>query len=383
MNHQKKKKKGTWGSLLVLVLCIAIGILCGILLGNSLDALGDLNFGQILLYTLLFLAELLVADLLQLILHEAGHLVFGLMTGYGFSSFRIMSFMWVKESGKIRFRRLSIAGTGGQCLMTPPDLVDGNMPVILYNLGGVILNLIVSAIAFGLTFAVSNIRPLFEIFMLIALLGVGIALSNGIPLRTATVDNDGYNAFSLRRDKKALYAFWVQMKVNEQVASGVRIKDMPSEWFEIPSDEEMKNSMIAVLGVFACNRMVDAHEFEEGAEKMKHLLEIDSGIAGIHRNLMICDLIYIELITENRKDVLEGFLTDEQKKFMKTMKTFPSVIRTEYAYALLCERDQAKADASKALFEKCAKTYPYPNDIASDRELMELAESKIEKEEQS
>lgn len=383
MNDQKKKKKGIWGSLLVFVIYIAIGVVCGILLGNSLDALGDVSTGRIFLSVAVFLLELFVADILQLILHEAGHLVFGLMTGYGFSSFRIMSFMWVKESGKIRFRRLSIAGTGGQCLMTPPDLVDGNMPVVLYNLGGVILNLIVSAIAFGLTFAVSNIRPLFEIFMLIALLGVGIALSNGIPLRTATVDNDGYNAFSLRRDKKALYAFWVQMKVNEQVASGVRIKDMPSEWFEIPSDEGMKNSMIATLGVFACNRMVDAHEFGEASEKMKHLLEIDSGIVGIYRNLMVCDLIYIELITENRKDVLDGFLTKEQKKFAKAMKNFPSVIRTEYAYALLCERDQAKADASKALFEKCAKTYPYPNDIASDRELMELAESKIEKEEQS
>lgn len=383
MNNQKKKKKGTWGSILVFVIFIAIGLLCGVLLGNSFDALGDLNFGQILLYTLLFLAELLVADLLQVIFHEAGHLVFGLLTGYGFSSFRILSFMWVKESGKIKFRRLSIAGTGGQCLMTPPDLVDGSMPVVLYNLGGVIMNLIVSAIAFGLTFAVSNIRPLFTLFMLIALLGVGIALTNGIPLRTATVDNDGYNAFSLRRNKKALYAFWVQIKVNEQIASGVRLKDMPDEWFEIPSDEEMKNSMIAVLGVFACNRMVDAHEFEEAAEKMKHLLEIDSGIAGIHRNLMICDLIYIELITENRKDVLDGFLTDEQKKFAKTMKTFPSVIRTEYAYALLGERDKTKADASRALFEKCAKTYPYPNDIVSERELMALAESKVEKGEQS
>ena len=110
---------------------------------------------------------------------------------------------------------------------------------------------------------------------------------------------------------------------------------------------------------------------------MAHLLEIDSGMVGLHRNLMICDRIYCELIGENRKELLDGLLTKEQKKFMKAMKSFPSVIRTEYAYARLFEKDTAKADAMKLKFEKCAKTYPYPNDIQSERELMEIADNKV------
>ena len=59
---------------------------------------------------------------------------------------------------------------------------------------------------------------------------------------------------------------------------------------------------------------------------------------------------------------------------MKQMKTFPSVIRTEYAYALLCERNKEKAQKHLAYFEKTEKNYPYPQDMQSERELMQIAD---------
>ncbi len=80
------------------------------------------------------------------------HLIFGLLTGYRFSSFRIFNLMLVKESGRLRIRRLSIAGTGGQCLMCLPDLVNGTMPFILYNFGGAIMNILAALIDLILCF---------------------------------------------------------------------------------------------------------------------------------------------------------------------------------------------------------------------------------------
>ena len=61
---------------------------------------------------------------------------------------------------------------------------------------------------------------------------------------------------------------------------------------------------------------------------------------------------------------------------MKSMKTFPSVLRTEYTYALLKENDNKKASKIKDEFEKMGAYYPYPQEIESERELMELAEQK-------
>ena len=65
----------------------------------------------------------------------------GLATGYRFVSFRIGSWMLQREHGKLRVRKFTLAGTGGQCLLAPP-LTDGKMPCVLYNLGGPLANLI-------------------------------------------------------------------------------------------------------------------------------------------------------------------------------------------------------------------------------------------------
>lgn len=372
---KKVKKKLSLTKYLPMVLFAVVGAACGFFAASYIDTI-TANTGQFILWFVLLLIGLYLAVFLQLILHEAGHLVFGLLSGYQFSSFRIMSFMWVKEQGVLRFRRLNIAGTGGQCLMAPPELTDGKFPVLLYNLGGVLANLLVSGIAWGLSCTAAGVPLLFIWLRVLSITGIALALMNGIPMHMGTVDNDGYNAFSLGRNPQAMQAFWVQLKVNQQVAAGIRLKDMPEEWFALPEPDAMGNSMVATLAVFTCNRMVDAHQFAEADALMARLLEMDSGIVGLHRSLMICDRVYIELITQNRQEVLAQMLTKEQRKFMASMKTFPSVLRTEYVYALLGEKNPGKAEKVKASFEKCAKTYPYPNDIQSERELMALAESR-------
>ena len=374
---KEQKKQGKWQQWIVMGFFILIGAGCGVLMVSFMEQRGTENSSA--LEDLIFLAVLFVGMyigiFLQLTIHEAGHLVFGLKSGYQFSSFRIGSFMWLKENGKIVRRKLSLAGTGGQCLMIPPQMQDGKIPVILYNLGGCMMNLVTSVVFLVIYLLTPKDTIFSHSCLMMVLIGVVIALMNGIPLRLGTVDNDGYNALSLGKNPDALRAFWLQLKVNEQIAKGVRLKDMPDEWFVVPDDAAMQNSMVATQGVFATNRLMDQQRFAEADQKIAHLLEIDSGIIGLHRNLMICDRMYCELIRDNRKEILEEMLTKEQIKLMKAMKKFPSVIRTEYAYALLALKDTAKANAARDLFEKVAKTYPYPSDVQSERKLMEIADS--------
>lgn len=370
-----KKKKVVWQQYIAMIFFMLIGAACGILMVEAVDHFGgDQPLSAVILSLVGLFIGMYAGMILQIIIHEAGHLVFGLLSGYQFSSFRIFSLMWMKDGGKIRLKKLSLAGTGGQCLMAPPDLVDGKMPVILYNLGGSLMNVIAGFIFLGLYFAFGSIPMLATVMLLAAVIGFAYAIMNGVPMRMGTVDNDGYNAFALTRNSEAMYAFWLQLKANEMISRGMRLTDMPEEWFRVPSDEEMKNSMVAVRGVFACNRLMDERKFEEADRLMAHLLEIDSGIVGLHRSLLICDRMYVELITENRREILDEMCSKEQVKFMKQMKNYPSVLRTSYTYALLCEQDAAKAQQIRTQFEKCAKTYPYPKEVQSERKLMEIAE---------
>ena len=373
----KKRRKIVWQQYIGMAFMMLIGAICGFIMVWYIDnsSADTPLYQEILSLAGLFLG-MYVALFFHMIVHEAGHLVFGLMTGYKFCTFRIASFMWLKENGKLKMKRLTLAGTGGQCLMTPPDMKDGKIPLVLYNLGGSFINIIIGALFLVGYLIFSDIPFLSPILLIFAAVGFMIAMMNGIPMRMGTVDNDGYNAFALSKSKESVEAFWVQLKVAEQSSKGVRLKDMPAEWFAVPTDEAMKNSMVATRCVFTCNRLMDEEKFEEADALMAHLLEIESGIVGLHHDLLMCDRIYVELIGQNRTEVIASMMTKEQKKFMKAMKRFPSVLRTQYALAVLEEKNASKAETIKGDFDKAAKSYPYPHEIESERELMRIVDQK-------
>ena len=111
---KEKKPRHKGQSWIPMLLSLLLGGCAGVLLLNYLIPLGGgLSLGQKLLLFALTLLSLYAAMLLQVIIHEAGHLVFGLLTGYRFLSFRVFSLMLVREEEKLRFRRYSLAGTGG------------------------------------------------------------------------------------------------------------------------------------------------------------------------------------------------------------------------------------------------------------------------------
>lgn len=365
------KKNIDWKQYIGMAFMLLVGAFCGVAIGWYIEKnCGEIPLGEVIYTYAVLMLSMCVALYFHTVVHEAGHLVCGLLTGYGFCSFRIASFVWVLENGKLRLKRYRLAGTGGQCLMSPPDLKEGKMPVVLYNLGGVFANVFVGALCLVGALFCSERSFLTIFFLVFALAGFASAMLNGIPLHIGGIDNDGYNAFALANNTEAVKALWIQLKVAEQSAKGIRIKDMSSEWFVVPSDEAMKNSMVAALGVLASNRLMDEGRLDEADALMAHLLEIESGIVGLHRSLLMNDRIFVELLGKNRSDVIENMLTKEQNKFMKAMKTNPSVLRTQYALALLGEKDIAKAEAVKCEFEKVAKSYPYPQEMEGERELM-------------
>ena len=63
-----------------------------------------LNAMEVIGIPLLSLAFFLIAVSLQVILHEAGHLICGLVSGYRFVSFRIFSLTWIRQGGKVRMK---------------------------------------------------------------------------------------------------------------------------------------------------------------------------------------------------------------------------------------------------------------------------------------
>ncbi len=363
------RNKGKLGKFLSAGIYTLVGAVCGVLIVRG--QVFDMPLPKLALYLAGMFLAMYGAILLEIVLHEAGHLLFGLLSGYGFGSFRIFSFLWIREGDRLRLRRLSLAGTVGQCLMDPPELQDGRMPVFLYNMGGAILNVLSAVLCFGLALLCKDKPALATILQMFSVVGLAMALLNGLPLRVGPVDNDGRNALALARDPQAMRAFWVQMKVMAETARGVRIKDMPEDWFRQP-DGDMENSMVATLSALAANRLMDQHRFLEADTLMARLLGHDS-VVGLHQGMLLLDRVFVELITKNRPEALSSLQTKAYRSVIKAMKTYPSVLRTQYALALLSERNEAKAKRIREQFDRQSKVYPYPCEIEGERELMEIA----------
>lgn len=364
----KKKKTEIIGLIINLFLTIIFGAMLFLTYNKYL--IKATNEQEFLLLLIMFFS-IFFNMYFQLIIHEFGHLIFGLLSRYKFSSIRIGNRMLLKSSGKLKFKKLKIVGTAGQCLMTPPDMVNGKIPVLLYNLGGALLNFIFCIFFFLIYLFTKGTNYISVILELSITYGIYFTLLNAIPMKSGTIDNDGYNALSLLKNPNLCQEFWIQLKINELLSKGNRLKNMPNEWFYIPKPAEMRNSIATTIAVFTCNRLMDQHKFEEANENMKHILRSKTSINGINRNLLVCDRIYCEILNNNTLSA-KKLLTNEIKDFMNSMKDFPTILRTRYAYTLLIDGNFEKANEIKKRFIEVGKTYPYTADVRSEKELIDI-----------
>ena len=319
------------------------------------------------------------AVILQIIIHEGGHMIFGLLSGYKFLSFRVFNLMIAKTKEGIKLKKFSLAGTLGQCLMRPPSLAEGEkLPYFMYNIGGVLMNLITAVMCVIVLFIW---RESFWVVMLLvelAFMGIFLGLLNGIPFSVKVMANDGRNIVSMKKSKEAIRGLWLQMEVMALISEGVRLKDMPEEWFRMPSEEDMKDHVAAAIAVLACNRALDKMDFEETKRIGTQIISDNSGALGLHKALISIDLMYCEMVGGNRQDVIDNYMTKNVKKVQKAMSKFLPVLRTQYTRELLCNKDEKTAEAVLVKFEKAAKNHPYSIEIDSERELIEYARQRYE-----
>ena len=364
------KKKIKIGKILPYVLSLCLGALGGVFGGQAIEGMTGGNDALFFLYLALLIAGLCVAFLVQIIVHEAGHLVCGLMSSYEFVSFNVFGLIWTKGSdGKLRTGRMQLAGAGGQCLMGPPEYRDGSFPFTLYNLGGVLANVAFSlfCMLLALLIPVNALRLLLWPQVVV---GVIYAVINGVPFTTEAIQNDGKNLLCIGKDAHARRAFWVQMSIAAASGRGMRLKSMPDEWFQPFPEDTMDNTIITSVAVLNTSRLMDELNFSAAESAIRVLMAREKGVVGLYRMAMTCDGAVCELIAGRPGDLADGLEKADIQQMMKAMKTQPAIIRTQYAVALLKERDGEKAAGLLEEFERAALKHPHPQEVAGEREIL-------------
>lgn len=355
------KKWKFLGIVVFYLFCVGVGSCIGYLM-----AIGKLQGKDLILGCL----AVIITYYLQIIIHEIGHAVFGLLSGYEFLSFRVGGLILVKKNGKLEGKRFSLKGTGGQCLLYYPGNNKYDFPYVLYNLGGVLGNFIAGLLPLFLYFAFPLNKILGTLVLINFFVAIFLSFTNGIPMKVGGIPNDAYNIILMRKDREARKSFWVQLQVTALLSKGTRLKDMPEDWFSLPMEPDWSNALVCTLATFRCGYFHDSFDFAQAKESTENILVHGVGLVDLYRNSLTIELVFYAALEGDIERVKELY-TKELQRSMLRLRTSLSAQRLFYTHALLVEQDKDKAVKHLKLFEKIAATFPYEGEIEGERELID------------
>ena len=304
---------------------------------------------------------------LPTVIHEAGHLVFGLLSGYRFVSFRVGSLTLVKGKGKLFFAKRKMPGTGGQCLMAPPDRADH--PVFLYLYGGVIFNFLsfVLSALFFLIIKSIFVRILLAFFGLISLFS---AILNGLPIKPFSIPNDGFNAKQMRSDPVVRRAVDIQLLINEAAENGTTVDCMPMEWFDLPPKESLTDPQVIAVLINRGSYLGAVGDKDGMAEIYRFALTLPD-IIQTHRLSVEAGLFVHQLLSQNSDLVFNGNDYSELMLFIG-LRGNPDVSTAAYAYHALVRHDLHSARIAWNDFDKTIRNYPEGIRITAQKDMAEV-----------
>lgn len=376
---QQKTKKKIQKIIFMLVTMIGFGF-CGGFAGYSLATVEKAQEkktspGMALLLLAGFALLLFLAYFLQIMLHETGHLIFGLLTGYRFSSIRFGSLILIKKDGKLCLKRMKVAGTAGQCLLLPPEGDETEFPTSLYNLGGLIVNFLVSGICLFFYFRLSQKVSVAGLLLyLVAVLGFTIFLTNALPF--SEMGTDGANTLLLKKSKEARRAFGYALRVTEALANGKEIGEMPLEWFSSDTSVPLDNPLVTGQAVNRFGYLMEREQYEEAYSFGESILENAVSIHMLHKGTLHLELLFMDMVIFCKNDKAKEAYKKNEKEF-RQLAGLICCPRVQYAYYTLCEPNEKKAAQQKRAFEALAKHYPYPQEVRNEKKLFEMVEKRL------
>lgn len=296
-----------------------------------------MEWGLLLLCISMAFVFMFVCAIIHTILHEAGHLIGGLATGYKLLSFRVFQFMLVKEDDGLRWKRFNISGTMGQCIMIPPtDRRLEDTPYFWYNAGGVMVNLALLVISLMVLRLFSPGMVGMTFWLCMAMVGVYGALVNGIPYSFNGISNDGRNLWLLHRHARNRKYFATMLLVAAEMSKGKRVSETPREWFVDeplvnPSDYFVMSNRIAYMALEE-----DLGHYDHAREMAEEMIGFGKKLPQLFALEIGGERVMLELMTLNRKEIVDELWTKPLQAYTKANSKYsPMKLAVLYAYELL------------------------------------------------
>lgn len=299
-------------------------------------------------------AMIIITYIFQVVIHESGHLIFGLITGYRFSSFRILSKVIIKKDGKLSLR-INASNGAGQCLMLPPK---HHKPYILYNIGGIILD-IISAFIFSLI-AFSNNTIGFHIrtfSLLISFMGVGSAVINGLPILIKNNDTD--NCLKFKRHKATLHSYYTLLELLALLQDGKTYSELPYDKIKLESNQDIILPFVENQKIWECYYFMDNQNWSKAK---KCLAAYEPYINKISKDILEAiqlEKLFLSIVMRDNPAIIDE-LYNKVISIMKKRDKDLDILRIKIAYEIYRSKTNIKLiEKYIKRFNKISRNYLY------------------------
>ncbi len=342
-----------------------------------------------ILELVLFLGLTVISLYLTIIIHELGHLVFGLITGYKFKSIKIGIFQFEISNNVKKFKINKSFALAGFVTMILPEMDDeGNYPFLLYNYGGIIFNTITSIISIVLAFYLSGKSFTRTFILMMAYIGLLSAIMNLIPSEKDNIKSDGFRIQKLKNNIDFKKANWVISMIDRDLSENKRISEMDERYYSILESLNMENiydDMILVnfIDYLLLLRLLENHNFVDAELVIDELLDNPKfELWENYKERLIIESIFIDILNGKDKEYIDNRIDIEGKGIIVENSDEIAVKRLKYAYELLVNKNIIRADIIKNDFDSIVNKEDYRQDFLDEIKMFELIEEIKEKTEE-
>lgn len=286
------------------------------------------------LYTIVII---LVSIPIHVLLHEVGHLLAGLISGYEFIMFRLFNYLWIKTDKGLSRRKQYIPGVLGQALMVPPDK-NGNdrPPFLLYHLGGLLLNSLTAI--FFVVFGKSSADPFTRYFFyLSAMTALILLITNLLPFK----GTDGYNIRNYLKNPDQEDEIVKILYLYRDMVRGLSFNEI-QESITFDEMHDFKNPNTVTFFGLQAAAYLETYDLEKANEKYRILWEHIDLLFEAHKMDVSMNYLFTLLLTDPTHPDVKNI---QQSSFYKSYLKIQQVdsFRIFAAEALYLDADYEKA----------------------------------------
>lgn len=315
---------------------------------------------------ILLLLILLVSTIIQVIIHEVGHLVCGLLTGYTFVSFHILGLSIYKKNGNMHIH-FSHNDVSGQTLLSPNFAESNSIPYFWYHAGGIVFNLVFSILFGCIAFLSDQSAFMHTFFTFLAIIGLFLAISGSIPLSDISVSLDAYNIRLLKKSTDSKRAFWRMLKIEEALSRGNSYIELPKEWFQPLDKPDYNNNLICGYTLYKIYWLIENSNFTEAMSLCNEIIQKERVLQSI-KNSAICEREFCNLLISINRQI-RHLPFSVQESNLKSRCNPLANYHVLYAQAKLVLKDEQKAQSLKNEFEKKYRSREDNGEIKYERKM--------------